>query len=132
MTIKNTIADRDLEALRAAIAGKVVVAGQAGYDQARQAWNLAVDERPGVVVVAGSAADVVQAVRYARARGMRIAPQGTGHSYDYYNFEDTPAAPAAAVLPPASYRRLPRDQSGLRPRPGDHLRPPRLADPTPA
>ena len=26
-------------------------------------------------------------------------------SYDYYNFEDTPA-PAAAVLPPASHRRL--------------------------
>jgi hypothetical protein len=46
MTIKNTIADRDLEALQAAIA--VFVAGQAGYDQARQAWNLAVDQRPSV------------------------------------------------------------------------------------
>jgi FAD/FMN-containing dehydrogenase len=45
----------------------------------RQAWNLAVDERPSLVVVAESAADVVQAVRYAGARGMRIAPQGTGH-----------------------------------------------------
>ena len=30
MTIKVTIADRDLEALRAAIAGQVFVAGQAG------------------------------------------------------------------------------------------------------
>ena len=79
MNIKDTIAGRDLEALRAAIAGQVFVPGEAGYDQARQAWNLAVDERPAVVVVAGSAADVVQAVRYARARGMRIAPQGTGH-----------------------------------------------------
>jgi FAD/FMN-containing dehydrogenase len=79
MNIKDTTADRDLEALRPAIAGQVFVPGQAGYDQARQAWNLAVDERPCVVVVAGSAADVVTAVRYARARGMRIAPQGTGH-----------------------------------------------------
>ena len=79
MNIKNTIADRDLEALRAALAGQVFVAGQAGYDQARQAWNLAVDQRPSVVVEAGSAAGVAQAVRYARARGMRIAPQGTGH-----------------------------------------------------
>ena len=69
MTIKNTIADRDLEALRAALAGQVFVAGQAGYDQARQAWNLAVDQRPSVVVEAGSAAGVAQAVRYARARG---------------------------------------------------------------
>ena len=79
MTIKNTIADRDLEALRAALAGQVFVAGQAGYDQARQAWNLAVDQRPSVVVEAGSAAGVAQAVRYARAHGMRIAPQGSGH-----------------------------------------------------
>lgn len=55
MTIKNTIADRDLGALRAAIAGQVFVAGQAGYDQARQAWNLAVDQRPSVVVEAESA-----------------------------------------------------------------------------
>ena len=55
MTIKNTIADRDLEALRAALEGQVFVAGQAGYDQARQAWNLAVDQRPSVVVEAESA-----------------------------------------------------------------------------
>jgi len=74
MNIKDSNADRDLEALRAAIAGQVFVLGQAGYDQARQAWNLAVDERPSVVVVAESAADVVKAVRYARAHGMRIAP----------------------------------------------------------
>ena len=73
------IADRDLNAMRAAIAGQVFVPGEAGYDQARQAWNLAVDERPAIVVEAASAADVVQAVRYARAHGMRIAPQGTGH-----------------------------------------------------
>jgi FAD/FMN-containing dehydrogenase len=31
------------------------------------------------VVAAESAADVAQAVRFARANGMRIAPQGTGH-----------------------------------------------------
>ena len=37
------------------------------------------DQRPAVVVEAGSAADVAQAVRYARAHGIRIAPQGTGH-----------------------------------------------------
>ena len=79
MNIKNTNSGRDLEALRAAVAGQVFVPGQADYDQARQAWNLAVDERPSVVVVAESAGDVAETVRYARAHGMRIAPQGTGH-----------------------------------------------------
>jgi hypothetical protein len=71
--------DRDLEALRAALSGQVLVRGQAGYDQARQAWNLVADQHPSVVVVAESSSDVVNAVRYARGHGMRIAPQGTGH-----------------------------------------------------
>jgi FAD binding domain len=79
MNATDITAGRDLEALRAAIAGQVFVPGEAGYDQARQAWNLAVDQRPAVVLEAGSAADVAQAVRYARAHGIRIAPQGTGH-----------------------------------------------------
>ena len=79
MTIPNTAARRTTETLRAAIAGGVFVPGEAGYDQARQAWNLAADQRPSVVVAAGSLADVVRAVRFARAHGMRIAPQGTSH-----------------------------------------------------
>jgi hypothetical protein len=79
VNVENTIAGRDLRVLEAAISGQVSVPGQAGYDQARQAWNLAVDQRPSVVAVAESASDVVEAVRYARAHGMRIAPQGTGH-----------------------------------------------------
>src|SRR5215471_2964979 len=79
MNTTDITAGRGLEVLQAAIAGQVFVPGEAGYDQARQAWNLAVDQRPAVVVEAGSAADVAQAVRFARAHGMRIAPQGTGH-----------------------------------------------------
>src|SRR5262245_54822874 len=79
MTISDAIAGRRLEALRAAVTGEVFVPGEDRYDQARQAWNLAVDERPAAVVVAESAADVLHAVRFARSHGMRIAPQGTGH-----------------------------------------------------
>ena len=79
MTISNAIAGRDLETLRTAVAGDVFTPGEVGYDQARQAWNLTTDQRPAVVVMAESADDVVQAVRFARSRGMRIAPQGTGH-----------------------------------------------------
>jgi len=79
MTTSNPIAGRDLETLRTAVTGDVFTQGDHGYDEARRPWNLAADERPAVVVMAGSAADVVQAVRFARSRGMRIAPQGTGH-----------------------------------------------------
>jgi len=61
MNIADTMAGRDLEALRTAIAGQVFVPGEAGYDQARQAWNLAVNTRPAVVVAAGPAAGAVLA-----------------------------------------------------------------------
>ena len=79
MNSTDAVAGHGQQALRAALAGRVFVPDEAGYDQARRGWNLAVDTRPAVVVEAGSAAGVAQAVRYARGHGMRIAPQGTGH-----------------------------------------------------
>ena len=79
MNTPSTAVLRITQTLKAAIAGQVFVRGEAGYDQGRQAWNLAMDQRPAIVVQAESAADVAQAVQYARAHGMRIAPQGTGH-----------------------------------------------------
>jgi len=60
--------------------GKVILPGDARFDGARRAWNLAVDQRPAAVVFPESAADVAAAVGYAAGRGLRIAAQGTGHN----------------------------------------------------
>lgn len=65
--------------LRAAMAGDVHAPGDPGYDVARSAWNLAVDQRPAAVAVPADAADVQAVVRFAARRGLRVAPQGTGH-----------------------------------------------------
>jgi FAD binding domain/Berberine and berberine like len=62
------------------LAGQLVLPDDNDYDQARQAWNLIVDQRPDAVVLPESAADVAAAVRYAASRGLRVAPQGTGHN----------------------------------------------------
>ncbi|HEX6663696.1 MAG TPA: FAD-binding oxidoreductase, partial [Gaiellaceae bacterium] len=43
-------------------------------------WNLAVDQQPAAVALPETAEDVAAVVRWARSRGLRIAPQGTGHS----------------------------------------------------
>ena len=51
-----------------------------GFDSARQAWNLAVDQRPAAVAYAEDAGDVAAAVRLAAERGLRVAVQGTGHA----------------------------------------------------
>ncbi|HEX6521335.1 MAG TPA: FAD-binding protein [Streptosporangiaceae bacterium] len=59
--------------------GKVVLPGDDRFDQARLAWNLAVDQRPAAVALPESAADVAAAVGWAAERGLRVAAQGTGH-----------------------------------------------------
>jgi FAD/FMN-containing dehydrogenase len=66
--------------LRRALTGSVVTADDAGFDEARQAWHLGADQRPAAVAFPETAEDVVQVVRFARATGLRIAPQGTGHN----------------------------------------------------
>ncbi|HSC92062.1 MAG TPA: FAD-binding oxidoreductase [Gaiellaceae bacterium] len=67
------------EELRTRIAGAVVCPTDEGWDEARLAWNLHADQRPAAVVHAESAEDVAAVVTYARSRGYRVAPQGTGH-----------------------------------------------------
>ena len=68
-----------LGALRDLLDGDVVGRADAEWDEARLAWNLAADQRPVAVVYAESVADVVTLVEYARASGLRVATQGTGH-----------------------------------------------------
>ncbi|MGQ0575562.1 MAG: FAD-binding oxidoreductase [Pseudonocardia sp.] len=50
------------------------------YDDARRAFNLTVDARPAAVARPRDVAEVVAAVAYADARGLRVAPQSTGHN----------------------------------------------------
>src|SRR4051812_47708399 len=61
------------------VAGTVLERGRPGYDQEVAGFNAAVTHRPEMVVGAASQEDVVQAVRFAKARGWRVAVQGTGH-----------------------------------------------------
>jgi FAD/FMN-containing dehydrogenase len=61
------------------IQGAVYQPFDAEYDAARLAWNLNVEQHPAIIVVAKTAYDVVEAVRYAREMKMPIAVQSTGH-----------------------------------------------------
>ena len=71
---------QDASRLSAGLTGEVVLPGQPGFDDARQAFNLAADQEPAAVVFAGSARDVAAAVTFAADHGLRIAAQGTGHN----------------------------------------------------
>ena len=69
-----------VEELRSRLGGAVLVPGDPGWDAARAAWNLAIDQQPAMVVEPQSPADVQAVVDHARAAGLRVAMQGTGHN----------------------------------------------------
>ena len=72
-------AAHDVTQLDALIDGDVYTADDDDWDDARRAWNLAVDQQPAAVAIPASAADVAEIVEFARSEGLRVAPQGTGH-----------------------------------------------------
>jgi FAD/FMN-containing dehydrogenase len=63
-----------------ALDDKVITPEHGRWDEARRAWNLAVDQSPAAVVFPETAEDVVAAVHLAVHFGLRIAAQGTGHN----------------------------------------------------
>jgi FAD binding domain len=79
MTIRAASSHRLASQLRSRLDGRVVGPQDPGWDEARRAWNLAVDQHPAVVARPGSVDDVVAVVEVARSYGLRVAPQGSGH-----------------------------------------------------
>ena len=81
-TLRTTVAQftqASLSDLRSQIQGEVLTPGEARYEDARQAWNLAVDQHPALIVVALQPSDVVAAVQFAGKAGLGIGVQTTGH-----------------------------------------------------
>jgi len=58
----------------------IVLPHDPSWDDARLAWNLSADQQPAAVALPETAEDVQAVVRWSRKRGLRIAPQGTGHN----------------------------------------------------
>jgi FAD/FMN-containing dehydrogenase len=73
----DVVSDTDLAAR---LTGRLVTPDDADWDTARQAWNLAVDRRPEFVVFAETPGDVAATLEFARAAGLTVTPQGTGHN----------------------------------------------------
>jgi FAD/FMN-containing dehydrogenase len=69
-----------LSELSATLKGKVVLPGDAAYDETRQIWNAMIDKRPAAIVRCSSTSDVVHAVNFARESGARLAVRGGGHN----------------------------------------------------
>jgi FAD/FMN-containing dehydrogenase len=70
----------DVETLRGAFRGRLVLPGDDEYDAAREVWNASIDRRPALVARCAGPADVLAAVRWARERDLLVALRGGGHN----------------------------------------------------
>jgi FAD/FMN-containing dehydrogenase len=68
------------DALGASLRGELLLPTSPGYDPARKLWNGAIDRRPACIARCTGVADVVAALRFARAHDLEIAVRGGGHN----------------------------------------------------
>ena len=72
--------DSPFDALRGTFRGELIVPGDSRYADATVAFNLIVVQRPALVAIPVDVRDVITLVNFARAAGMQLAPQRTGHN----------------------------------------------------
>jgi FAD/FMN-containing dehydrogenase len=70
-----------IEALAAGLRGEVLLAGSQDYDRTRRVWNASFDNKPALIARCTGAADVQQAVNFAREHNLLTAVRAGGHSY---------------------------------------------------
>jgi FAD/FMN-containing dehydrogenase len=70
----------EVDELRQAIRGSLLLRTSAEYDSARRIWNGAFDKHPALIARCAGAADVLQCVQFARAHDLLLAVRGGGHS----------------------------------------------------
>lgn len=83
MAVETTATTLDpvaLQAFAATVRGRVLAPGDEGYDEARAIWNGLIDRRPSLIVQCAGAADVVDAVNFAREHDLLLSIKGGGHN----------------------------------------------------
>jgi FAD/FMN-containing dehydrogenase len=68
-----------LSTLRTEFTGRVLVPGDAAYEEARVLFNTAIDKRPRVIAQCETVDDVARAIRIGRDLELEIAVRGGGH-----------------------------------------------------
>jgi FAD/FMN-containing dehydrogenase len=69
-----------LQAFETQVRGPVLRPDDAAYDEARRIWNGLIDRRPGLIVQCTGAADVVDAVNFARDHDLLLSIKAGAHN----------------------------------------------------
>ena len=75
MSLQQAITD-----FRGQFRGTVIEPADAAYDEARKVYNGMIDRKPRLIAKCTDAADVMAAVRMAKANGLRVSIRGGGHN----------------------------------------------------
>ena len=76
----NTRLSNNTQKLKDKVDGKVVLPGDAGYDNARQIWNAMIDRHPAMIVQCSGSDDVAHALAFARENALEVSVRGGGHN----------------------------------------------------
>jgi FAD/FMN-containing dehydrogenase len=66
--------------LKLRLRGQLIGPHDESYDRTRGVWNGMIDRRPSLIVRCTGAADVIDAVNFARENGLAVAVRGGGHN----------------------------------------------------
>jgi FAD/FMN-containing dehydrogenase len=74
------VGNEELQAFAMQVRGRVLVPDHPDYDDARRIWNGLIDRRPALIVECSGAADVVDALNFAREHDLLVSIRGGGHN----------------------------------------------------
>jgi FAD/FMN-containing dehydrogenase len=80
MAIEPTTNSYLAAALGERLIGDVIAPHHLEYDESRRVWNGMIDKRPAVIARCAGAADVAEAIRFAREYDLPLSVRGGGHN----------------------------------------------------
>ena len=80
LTTEATFDPEARQAFIESVRGVVLTPDDTAYDDARAIWNGLIDRKPALIVQCAGAADVVDAVNFAREHGLLLSIKGGGHN----------------------------------------------------
>ena len=75
-----TLQEDTIRKFKESLRGELILAEDAGYDDARSIWNAMIDRRPALIARCLGVADVVTAVNFGREHGVALSIKGGGHN----------------------------------------------------
>lgn len=76
----NVVPEKTIDEFKSNLRGELIRKGDERYDETRKVYNGMIDKKPGLIARCVDAADVINAVNFARDNDMLVSIRGGGHN----------------------------------------------------